>query len=77
MQIVREHFPLAEVILGHESDIFAPIRERTPDLLSFGYDQRVPEEKIRELFPAIEIVRIEAYEPEKHKSSILREKISK
>lgn len=77
MEIVREHFPLAEVILGHESDIFAPIRERAPDLLSFGYDQRVPEEKLQALFPAIKIVRIEAHEPDKHKSSILREKISK
>ncbi len=77
MQIVKEHFPGAEVILGHSCDIFAPIRERSPDLLSFGYDQRVPEEKLRELFPTIEIVRIEGHEPDKHKSSILREKISK
>jgi glycerol-3-phosphate cytidylyltransferase-like family protein len=72
MQIVKEYFPLARVILGHESDIFAPIRELSPDLLAFGYDQRVPEEKIRELFPDIGIVRIEGHEIEKWKSSILR-----
>jgi len=55
---VQKAFPDAHIILGHESDIFAPIREYYPDILAFGYDQRVPEEKIRELFPNIEIVRI-------------------
>jgi glycerol-3-phosphate cytidylyltransferase-like family protein len=69
---VKKAFPDANVILGHESDIFAPIRDHMPDLLAFGYDQRVPEERIRELFPIIEIVRIGGYETEKWKSSILR-----
>ena len=72
--IVERAFPDARVILGHESDIFAPIRELHPDLLAFGYDQRVPESKIHELFPDIEIVRIGGYETEKWKSSILRQK---
>lgn len=70
--IVERTFPGVSVILGHESDIFAPIREYSPDLLAFGYDQRVPESKIKELFPDIEIVRIGGYEVEKYKSSILR-----
>ncbi len=72
--IVERAFPDASVILGNESDIFAPIRELHPDLLVFGYDQRVPEDKIRELFPDIEIVRVDGYETEKWKSSILRQK---
>ena len=69
---VESSFPKAHVILGHESDIFAPIREYMPDLLAFGYDQRVPEEKIHELFPSIEIIRIEGFETTKWKSSLLR-----
>ena len=73
--IVERAFPDARVILGHESDIFAPIRELLPDLLVFGYDQKVPEAKIKELFPDIEIVRIGGYETEKWKSSILRNEI--
>ncbi len=65
-------FPDADVILGDESDIFAPIRTLHPDLLAFGYDQRVPEEKLHELFPTLEFVRIGGYETEKWKSSKLR-----
>jgi glycerol-3-phosphate cytidylyltransferase-like family protein len=63
------------VILGHSCDIFTPIRDLHPDLLAFGYDQKVPESKIKELFPDIEIVRIGGFEVEKYKSSILRNEI--
>ncbi len=72
---VKQAFPDVHVILGHEVDIFAPIREHHPDILAFGYDQRVPEEKIRDLFPNIEIVRIWGFETDKWKSSILRKNI--
>ena len=63
------------MILGHSYDIFVPIRELHPDLLVFGYDQKVPESKIREIFPHIEIVRVGGYEVDKYKSSILRNEI--
>ena len=69
---VQKSFPDANVILGDEVDMFAPIRTLHPDILAFGYDQRVPEEKLHELFPALEFVRIGGYETEKWKSSILR-----
>jgi glycerol-3-phosphate cytidylyltransferase-like family protein len=69
---VQTAFPTAHVILGDERDIFAPIRDLCPDLLAFGYDQRVPEDKIHELFPDIEIVRMGGHETEKWKSSLLR-----
>ncbi len=72
LEQVWSAFPEANVILGDEQDIFAPIRELSPDLLAFGYDQRVPIEKLRELFPNIEIVRIGWHETEKWKSSLLR-----
>ncbi len=70
-------FPDARVILGDELDIFAPIRELCPDLLAFGYDQRVPEDIIREKFPNITIIRIGGYEIQKYKSSLLRKSINK
>ena len=73
LESVKTAFPTASVILGHESDIFAPIREYHPDLLAFGYDQRVPETQIHELFPHIQIVRIGDFQPEKYKSSKIRD----
>jgi glycerol-3-phosphate cytidylyltransferase-like family protein len=74
---VAHAFPHATVILGDESDIFAPLRTYEPHILVFGYDQRVPEDRIREFFPTTEIARIGSYEPERWKSSLIREKISK
>ena len=65
-----------QVILGDEKDIFVPLRLYKPDILAFGYDQYVPEDKIRQLFPDIEIVHIGGYETERWKSSILREKLT-
>ncbi len=74
---VKKAFPDADVILGDESDIFAPLRALQPDILAFGYDQRVPEDKIKELFPNIAIVRVGGYETDKYKSSKLRHSHSK
>ena len=77
LESVKTAFPTASVILGHESDIFDPIRVHHPDLLAFGYDQRVPQIQIHELFPHIELVRIRGHETEKWKSSILRSVVNK
>lgn len=75
LQNVANAFPNATVILGDEHDIFAPLRQYNPDILAFGYDQRVPEDKIHELFPLMRIVRIDGFETDVWKSSILRNKI--
>jgi FAD synthetase len=72
---VQSSFPLSQVILGDEHDIFAPLRTYQPDILAFGYDQRVPEEKIHELFPTMKIVRIDGFETDVWKSSLLRNKL--
>lgn len=69
---VEQAFPDAQVILWDEHDIFAPLRTYSPDILAFGYDQRVPEAKIHELFPTLQMRRIGGFEPEKWKSSKLR-----
>lgn len=74
-KMVQEAFPDASVILGDEKDIFAPIRTHMPDVLAFGYDQKVPEDRLHELFPDITILRIEGFETDTWKSSKLREKL--
>ena len=60
------------VILGDEHDIFVPLRAHHPDILAFGYDQRVPEDKIHEFFPNIIVKRIGGFEVDTWKSSKLR-----
>lgn len=71
---VCDVFPTARVLLWDEDDIFAPIRDNAPDLLVFGYDQRAPLDHIATLFPTLETVRIDWYEIEIYKTSLLREK---
>lgn len=71
-QHVEETGLADKVILGNEDDYYQVLRDYQPDILGFGYDQRADERKIRAQFPQVEIVRIEAYEPEKYKSSIVK-----
>lgn len=63
------------VILGDENDILAPIIEYNPEILFFGYDQKVPEKILQEKFPNIVTTRITSLKPNIYKSSILREKM--
>lgn len=65
-----------EVILGSETDYYAVLSEKKPDVLCFGYDQRsfngdalTHYLKEHELSP--EIITLDAFEPEKWKSSKL------
>lgn len=64
-------------ILGDEKNIFAPIEKYKPEILAFGYDQKAPEEILKEKFPKITTIRIESFKPEKYKSSILRKNLQK
>lgn len=64
-------------ILGDEKNIFAPIEKYKPEILAFGYDQKVPEKILGEKFPKIATIRIESFKPEKYKSSILRKNLQK
>ena len=65
-----------EVLLGSETDYYAVLSEKKPDVLCFGYDQRsfngdslIRYLKEHELSP--EIITLDAFEPEKWKSSKL------
>ncbi|PID84496.1 hypothetical protein CSB09_00540 [Candidatus Gracilibacteria bacterium] len=69
---VSEVFRDARVILGNENDILEPIREYMPDMLVFGYDQMVPLDAIKKEFPNIAITRIDGFQTQKWKTSLLR-----
>jgi FAD synthetase len=61
------------VVLGNtEGDIFDILTELKPEVLALGYDQRVSEEAISARFPALRVVRLAPYMPEKYKSSLFR-----
>lgn len=61
-----------EVVLGHESDFHKVLHDHEPDVLGFGYDQRVDIDELKLKFPEIEMVRLESHEPDKYKSSIIK-----
>lgn len=59
------------VILGYETDFMKVLRDHQPQVLGFGYDQRVDIEGLKAQFPRIEMIRLKAYEPHKYKSSLI------
>ncbi len=65
-----------EVLLGSETDYYAVIKDKRPDILCFGYDQQSfngdsLEHYLYENHLAPKIVILDAFEPEKWKSSKL------
>lgn len=73
MKEVQKEYPDATVILGHERDYLHPIREVQPDLILLGYDQKLPPGITAEAL-ACTVERLDSFEPEKYKSSFLRNK---
>lgn len=67
-----------EAVLGYPDDHFRIIQEKKPDVLCLGYDQKVDEKVVEKklailgLFPGIK--RMQAFQPEKYKSSLLKNK---
>ena len=61
------------VILGYQNeDIFAILRDLSPDVIALGYDQRVSEEDIKKILPGCKVVRLKPFHPERFKSSFYR-----
>lgn len=69
MKAVQEAFPELTVVLGDEQDPMEVVRKYQPNLVCLGYDQIGFSEELQKNFPEIVIERIEAFEPEKYKSS--------
>ncbi len=70
-RVVQEQFPEAQVVLGDEEDPMQVIREYRPALVCLGYDQIGFSERLQAEYPEVRIERIEAYFPEKFKSSLM------
>ncbi len=75
MKALVTAFPDINVLAGSSDDFLAPIRAEKPDLLLFGYDQKLP--------PGISFddlqcpyERADAFKPEIYKSSLLSKKSS-
>lgn len=66
-------------ILGNLENHLAVIEEVKPDILCLGYDQKVDEVELKEklaklnLYPVIK--RLSSRQPDRYKSSLLREKV--
>lgn len=78
MQEVIANAFVDEARLGHKGDKYKVIEETNPDVICLGYDQRSFTDELgaelekRGLKPSI--VRLEAYKPEKYKSSLINGK---
>ena len=68
-EAIRRAYPDVTVILGDSVDFLAPLRTVKPDLILLGYDQRLPPGVTEADFPC-PVERLEAFEPEKYKSSL-------
>ncbi|MBI3332066.1 adenylyltransferase/cytidyltransferase family protein [Candidatus Peregrinibacteria bacterium] len=72
---IEEAYPHATVVLGDPKDFLVPVRTIQPDLILLGYDQKLPPGVSEEDLPPIE--RVDAFEPEKYKSSLRRTRMTK
>lgn len=61
-----------KVILGHDENFMKVLHDHEPGVLGFGYDQRVDISGLKSKFPHIEMIRLEAHEPHRYKSSLIK-----
>lgn len=71
MQAIIDRFPEAKVILGDGADYLTPVKAAQPDLILFGYDQKLPPGVEEDDLPC-EVERLAPFEPERFKSSLRR-----
>ncbi|MDP3899462.1 MAG: adenylyltransferase/cytidyltransferase family protein [bacterium] len=60
-----------EVVLGDKDDIYKVIKEKKPEAVCLGYDQKADEDKIKTAGSAVRILRLKPFQPDKFKSSII------
>ena len=69
---VTAHEAVDDARLGYPgSDFLRVVADINPDIIALGYDQRAPK-GLAEAFPECEIVTLDAFEPERYKSSLMR-----
>ncbi len=76
LQTVQKLDVVDEVHLGDEIDFFKPVELYQPNIICFGYDQNThnAEFELKKRGLKIQTAVIDAYMPEKYKSSLLRKK---
>ncbi|MBT3344824.1 MAG: adenylyltransferase/cytidyltransferase family protein [Gemmatimonadetes bacterium] len=57
------------------SDFLRVVRQIAPDVIALGYDQRAPKD-LADAFPDCRIVTLDAHEPQRYKTSLLRKQDS-
>ncbi|MBU0727514.1 adenylyltransferase/cytidyltransferase family protein [Patescibacteria group bacterium] len=72
LEIIKKKEIVDKVLIGHAKDFYHWINKFQPDVIGLGYDQKANIDDLKRTFPHIEIIRIDALEPEKYKSSLLR-----
>lgn len=80
LQVVQKSKLANEVILGSLGDKYQVVFDFEPDVICLGYDQKFFIGELQDKLNGAglrntKIVRLEAFFPEKYKSSILREKL--
>ncbi len=73
IRALEEAYPDITVILGDSEDFLKPVRETSPDLLLFGYDQKLPP-GVSEADLPCPLERASAHRPEVFKSSLMKKK---
>lgn len=70
-----------KAVLGYEDDVYRIVAEERPDIICLGYDQTHFTDKLQpkltEFKLSTKIVRLEPYEPERYKSSKIRETLAR
>ncbi len=72
MKEIKDTSLADHVLLGDKNDFYKCISDYSPDIIGLGYDQRADIDELKKIFPEIEIKRLEAFEPERNKSSLLK-----
>jgi FAD synthetase len=67
---VESFLPHATVILGDAKDFLKPVHQVKPDLILFGYDQRLPPGVSESDLPC-PVERLPGFEPGRYKSSLI------
>ncbi len=69
---VSEHDAVDDARLGYAgSDFLRVVADIGPGVIALGYDQKAPP-RLARAFPGCRIVTLEAFEPERYKSSLMR-----
>ncbi len=79
LEVVKAVKSVDDAMLGSEENMFDIISELKPGIIALGYDQKVDGKGLRAFLEKnkinSEIVRIGAFEAERHKSSLIKKKL--